>query len=155
MPPEIAVGEEQHIVQGHIRGVRHIDTGQPWGVAGRVADREDDIAPAALRKLVREDHGKLVTGRQVLLASIGATLYDQAHLRVEEEAELLRQLIREPLTGCLVDVNKGVTVCKHLYKLGQDRTIKLRVAGYLYVSHVVRVVEEQLSKARDLLRACY
>ena len=86
---------------------------------------------------------------------ISTTLYNQAYLQVKEEAELLRQLIREPLTGRLVDVNKGVTVYKHLCKLGQDRTIKLQVTGRLYVSHVVWVIEEQLSKARDLLRACY
>jgi hypothetical protein len=57
--------------------------------------------------------------------SISATLYDQVYLQVKEEAELLRQLICKPLTGCLVDVNKGVIVYKHLYELGQDRTIKL------------------------------
>jgi hypothetical protein len=80
---------------------------------------------AAACKLVQEDNSKLITGWQVLSVSIYASFYDQAHLWVEEEAELPGQLISELLTGCLVDMNKGVTVCKHLYKLCQDCTIQL------------------------------
>jgi hypothetical protein len=85
--------------------------------------------------------------------SICASLYDQAYLQVKEETELPGQLISEPLTGCLVDINKGVTVCEHLCELCQDCTIQLWIVGRLYVSRIVWVIEEELSKAWDLLRA--
>jgi hypothetical protein len=52
MPPVIAMREEEHAVERHRSSVCDVDLSKAWLATGRVTDREDDITPTTVRKLV-------------------------------------------------------------------------------------------------------
>ncbi len=72
------------------------------------------------------------------------------HLQVEKDLERAG-LGCQLLTGSLIDLYKGIMFHKYLVKAIEDYWVKLWTVLEPYISCVVQIVEEELSKGRRLV----